>query len=114
MMRRTASIPLALLLVTALTGFGTWPQAGRMASHLVEHQDTYFSIWRTSWIAHALSTAPGRLFDTNIFYPAKGTLAYSDAMLLQGLLATPFHWAAVSPVLRSCSNSWWQVRHSYW
>lgn len=99
MMRENASIAGVLALVTALTAFGTWPQAGRMASHLVEHQDAYFSIWRTSWIAHALATAPGRLFDTNIFHPAKGTLAYSDAMLLQGLLAAPFHWAAVSPVL---------------
>lgn len=99
MMRRSASTLGALVFVGALTAFVTWPQANRMGSHLVEHQDTYFSIWRTSWIAHALANAPAQLFNTNIFYPTKGTLAFSDAMLLQGLIATPFHWARVSPVL---------------
>lgn len=99
MMRRSASSLGALLLVGALTVVVTWPQANHMGSHLVEHQDAYFSIWRTSWIAHALANAPTQLFNPNIFYPAKGTLAFSDAMLLPGLVATPFHWASVSPVL---------------
>ncbi len=99
MIRRGTSMAGAMLLVTALAIFVTWPHATLLGSHLIEHQDSYFSIWRTGWIAHALATAPARLFDANIFYPATGTLAYSDAMLLQGLLAAPFHWAGVSDVL---------------
>ena len=39
------------------------------------------------------------MFDANIFYPAKGTLAYSDATLLQGVLGAPLFWAGVSPTV---------------
>ena len=98
-MRPIVRLAGAALFVTALTAFVTWPQIGRLSSHLVEHQDSYFSIWRTSWIAHALITSPLDLFNANIFYPARGTLAYSDAVLLEGLLAAPLHWSHVSPVL---------------
>jgi hypothetical protein len=99
-MTRSTVAPLAgaTLLVAALTTLVTWPHASRLSSHLVDHHDAYFSIWRTAWIAHALKTDPARLFDTNIFYPSTGTLAYSDAMLLPGLLAAPFYWAHVPPV----------------
>ena len=33
---------------------------------------------------------PAHLFDGNMFYPDRYTLTYSDATLLQGLVATPF------------------------
>lgn len=39
------------------------------------------------------------LFDGNIFYPATNTFAYSDATLLQGLIAAPLLWAHLSPSL---------------
>ena len=39
------------------------------------------------------------LFDANIFHPETGTLAYSDATLLQGLIGAPLLWVGVSPVL---------------
>jgi hypothetical protein len=60
--------------------------------------DPLFSMWRLSWIAHQLPRAPARLFDANIYYPAAGTLAYSDAMLLPGVLAAPALWLG-APVL---------------
>jgi hypothetical protein len=56
-------------------------------------------MWRLSWVAHALRTDPRHLFDANIFFPELRTLAYSDATMLQGLLATPFLWAGASQVL---------------
>lgn len=46
-------------------------------------------MWRLSWIAEALTHQPTRLFDAPIFHPELRTLAYSDAVLLQGLVATP-------------------------
>jgi hypothetical protein len=79
--------------------FVTWPQAGRMSTHVASHGDAYFSLWRLEWIARALSTDPRTLFDANIFYPARNTLAYSDAMLLEGVLGTPLLWSGVSSVL---------------
>ena len=43
--------------------------------------DPLLSTWRLSWFAHQLPRDPAHLFDGNIFYPAKNTLAFSDAML---------------------------------
>jgi hypothetical protein len=57
--------------------------------------DPLFSMWRLSTIAHQLATDPLHLFDGNIYHPAANTLAYSDAILLPGLLAAPFLWAGV-------------------
>jgi hypothetical protein len=85
--------------VLAMTVFVTWPQTLYMGDRFASHVDSYFSTWRLMWIAHALSSAPRSLFDANIFYPSTGTLAYSDATLLQGLLAAPLLWAGVSPIL---------------
>jgi hypothetical protein len=89
----------AVLFAVALAVFVTWPQALHMGTSIFSHHDPYFSIWRITWIAHALATSPFHLFDANVFYPAKGTLAYSDATLLEGLIAAPFLWLHLSPVL---------------
>lgn len=99
MTRNTLGVLGATLLTSALTAFTTWPQARYMSTTIIEHHDVYFSIWRLAWVAHALATSPLHLFDANIFYPTQGTLAYSDAMLLQGLLAAPFFWLGVAPAL---------------
>ena len=87
---------IALLALTVLT---TWPQALHLASAVPDHDDPFFSMWRLAWIAHALPHDPGHLFDGNIFYPHARTLAYSDAMLLEGLVAAPWLWAHVNLVL---------------
>ena len=60
--------------------------------------DPLFSMWRLSWIAHQLPRDPLHLFDANIYYPATNTLAYSDAMLVPGLIAAPALWLG-APVL---------------
>ena len=60
--------------------------------------DPLFSMWRLSWIAHQLPRDSPHLFDANIYYPATGTLAYSDAMLVPGLIAAPALWLG-APVL---------------
>jgi hypothetical protein len=82
-----------------LTAFMTWPQALVLKTHAIDHQDVFFNLWRMRWIAHALSTSPADLFNANIFHPEGGVLAYSDAMLVEGLLAAPLLWAGVPPVL---------------
>jgi hypothetical protein len=87
-----------LVLYAALTIFFTWPQAAHMGSMTVAHIDPPFSVWRLSWVAHQLWTRPAELFDANIFWPKRRTLAYSDAMLLEGTLATPFIRAGITPL----------------
>jgi hypothetical protein len=64
-----------------------------------QHGDSYFSVWRLAWVAHQLRADPWHLFDSNIFHPNRDTLAYSDAMLLPGLVLAPFNWMGISPLV---------------
>ena len=61
--------------------------------------DPLFSMWRLSTVAYQLTHDPWRLFDGTMFYPAQNTLAYSDAILLPGLMAAPFLWAGIPVAL---------------
>jgi hypothetical protein len=94
--RRGAGVTIVFVLLTLIM---TWPQAVVIKTHAFDHQDAFFNLWRLRWIAHALSTSPGELFNGNIFEPEPGVLAYSDAMLVEGVLAAPLLWAGVPPVL---------------
>jgi hypothetical protein len=86
---------------TALTVVLTWPQVIRLQS-IYPHEDSLFNMWRLAWFAHAMRTNPLELFQANIFWPERDTLAYSDAMLFEGVLATPLLWAGVpAPVVQS-------------
>ncbi len=97
---RRGAQPLVLLgLFALLTVAMTWPQARHLSTQATPHQDVFFNMWRLRWFAHALVTSPGRLFDANIFHPEPRTLAYSDAMPIEGLVAAPLLWAGVQPVL---------------
>ena len=86
-------------LFVLLTAAMTWPQALVLHTHAFSHHDVFFNLWRLRWIAHALWTSPADLFHGNIFAPERGVLAYSDAMLVEGIFAAPLLWAAVPPVL---------------
>ena len=58
--------------------------------------DPYLNLWILGWGMQAILSNPasvftGAVFDANIFYPATGTLAYSDHLLLQSLLLAPLY-----------------------
>jgi hypothetical protein len=61
--------------------------------------DPVFSAWRLAVLAHQLAHDPRHLFDANIFYPARGTLTYSDATFLEGLVGAPLILARADPLL---------------
>jgi hypothetical protein len=82
------------VLFTALTLVATWPQVMQPAG-VLPHRDSWFNLWRVAWLPHQLATDPVRLFDANIYYPARHTLAYSDAILVPALLGAPLRWAGV-------------------
>ena len=42
---------------------------------------------------------PRHLFDANIFYPERHTLAFSDHLIVQGVIGAPLFWLGASPVL---------------
>ncbi|MGH9411811.1 MAG: hypothetical protein ACRD1V_20430 [Vicinamibacterales bacterium] len=83
----------------ALTVLMTWPIAAHIGDEAVSHQDVYFNMWRLEWFAHALVTPGAHVFDANIFYPERDTFAYSDAMLVEDVIAAPLYWLHVAPVL---------------
>ena len=64
-----------------------------------DNADTQLNEWAIAWVAHQLPRDPVHLFDANIFYPERHTLGYSEAMVVQGVLAMPVLWAGGSPVL---------------
>ena len=86
------------LLFSVLTIVMTWPQARVMSTEVASHFDSLFSIWRLAWIAHQLPRAPLDLYQGNIFYPQRSTLALSDPILQEGLAAAPLLWLGASPV----------------
>lgn len=71
----------------------TWPltpnitHAGRLDS-----DDGRFSIWNVAWVARTLVVNPLGLYDANIFYPRRNTLAFSEANIGAGVLAIPAYW----------------------
>src|SRR3982751_1165773 len=96
--RRIREAALAFAVFAALTCGMMWPEVRHIWDSAVPHWDIYFNMWRLQWIAHALATSPTHLFDANIFYPEPRTLLFSDAMLVQGVIAAPLIWLGVRPV----------------
>lgn len=83
-------VALGLLLAVAMT----WPMARKFdRAARLNFGDGEFSVWNVTWVAHALTTSPGSLFQANIFHPDRDTLAYSEANVVTGALGVPFHLA---------------------
>jgi hypothetical protein len=88
----------------------TWPLAINLTSHLGALQgpgDPFLNLWILGWGLRAWTMNPasvwsGRVFDANIFYPAEGTLTYSDHFLLQSLALAPVYAVTRDVVL--CYN----------
>ncbi len=89
-----------LALFIALAAFHTWPLAAAPGTWCRnDNADAVLNEWTIAWVAHRLASDPLRLFDANIFHPEKRTLAFSEHMLPQSLIAAPVLWAGGSPVL---------------
>ena len=80
----TLTCPLAFHLGTVLYKFDT-------------NLDGHFSVWNVAWVARTLVVDPLHVFDANIFYPHRWTLAYSETNLGAGALAVPVYWATRNP-----------------
>ena len=78
----------------------TWPLAAAPAHwSRVDPGDGALNVWTVGWVAHTLAHHPTQLFNANIFYPERLTLAYSEAMLVQGVFALPVMALGGSAVL---------------
>jgi len=83
-----------------LTVAHTWPLAtapGAIGRN--DNKDTVLNTWALAWVAHALTSAPSQVLEGNIFHPERHTLAFSDPVIVPGLLSVPVRAAGGSPVL---------------
>ncbi len=78
----------------------TWPLVtapGTLSRN--DNGDAQLNEWILAWVAHQLPRAPAHLFDANIFYPARDTLAFSEPLIVPGIMGAPAAWLGASPVL---------------
>ena len=91
---------LVVVAATALAAAFTYPVAFNLDRiGRVNTDDGRWSIWVVSWVAHALTTAPTRLYHANIFYPHPYALAFSEANLGAGLIGAPAWLLTRNPYL---------------
>ncbi len=95
-LRRDAPVVCAFL---ALTVVMTNPLVLHLWNAVEDKRDALLNTWIIAWVGHALVTDPLHLFDANIFYPYHNTLAFSEALLPQGLFALPFNLAFDNTIL---------------
>ena len=78
----------------------TWPLAREPGVFCRnDNGDAQLNEWIVAWVAHQLPRDPRRLFQANIFYPAKDALAFSEPLIVPGLMVAPALWLGASPVL---------------
>src|SRR5215831_6204580 len=78
----------------------TWPLAsgmGHLGRTAGTDADGQFSIWNVAWVARTLVVDPIHLFDANIYFPHRRTLAYSEANLVEGAIGVPIYWLTRNP-----------------
>jgi hypothetical protein len=87
------------LLYAALACILTYPQVLHLTDTVHDDGDPLLNAWALSWVAHQLPRAPARIFDANIFYPERRTLAFSETLLAPAVAAAPLRWIGVGPLL---------------
>jgi hypothetical protein len=88
----------AAAVYAALAVAVTWPLAARLTAVLPHDLgDPLLSTTTLWWNAHVIPLT-ARWWDGFAFFPAAGTIAFSDHRLGESLLATPLQWAGASAV----------------
>lgn len=88
------------VLYLALTVALTFPLAVRAADSLVgSDPDIDLFMWTLAWDAYAFTHQPLRIFDANIYYPYRHTLAYSENLIGSAFFAAPVLWLTGNHIL---------------
>lgn len=88
------------LCYAALTGVMAYPFSLHPATGVLSPgTDTDYFIWALGWDVHALVHQPWSIFDANIFFPFRHTLAYSENVLGSAIFAAPIIWVTHNPML---------------
>ena len=87
------TLPLVLLipaLYTGLTVVMLWPLVAHLTSAVADTLgDPLLNAWTLRWVQHALVTNPAHLYDGNMFAPNARSLAFSELLLPQAIMAWP-------------------------
>src|SRR5262245_12371975 len=90
----------SLVLFATLAVAHTWPLATAPAElSRNDNADTGLNEWTIAWVAHELPRDPLHLFDADIFYPDRNTLAYSEHLFVPAMMGAPLLELGASPVL---------------
>ena len=90
----------ALLLFTALTLLFTYPLSLHPGSaSLGSDPDVHAFTWTLGWDVHAFTSQPWSIFDANIFFPYRRTLAFSENLIGSAFFAAPVVWLTGNYVL---------------
>jgi hypothetical protein len=76
-----------------------WPLPLHMTDAFVSHVDPLLNTWIFDWDTYQLFKDPFHLFDANIFFPLKNTLAFSEHMIVLSLIAFPVSLVSGNPIL---------------
>ena len=80
-----AELAWTILIAVALAVLTSWPLVLHMSTHIApDLGDPVRTAWEIAWVGHAMLHNPGRLFDSNAFYPHPLSLAFSDSLLGYG------------------------------
>lgn len=93
--RHWAAAAIFVVLTVVLTN----PLTFHLWNAVEDKQDALLNTWIMAWVGHAAVTDPLNLYNANIFYPHANTLAFSEALVPQGILALPLTFATDNPVL---------------
>jgi hypothetical protein len=72
---------------------------GPQRTLFADDPDTHLFMWTLAWDAHAFVHQPLSMFDANIFYPNRDTLAYSENLIGSAIFVAPVLWLTGNPVL---------------
>lgn len=91
---------ISLILFLVLTLLMTYPLIFNMDSCIRDPGDPLLSSWIMAWNIHKITSLDIKnIFNANIFYPHKRTIAYSEFLLTQSLVALPVLLASKNPIL---------------
>ena len=97
-MKRAARGAGVLLIFVLLTVVMTWPWAAHMRDTSFDPGDSYLCSWVLAWDFHQTFHDPLHLFDANIFFPYRYTLALSEHQYGTALLFFPAFAAGLPPL----------------
>ena len=99
--RRSYQHLLALFLYSGLTLVLTYPAIFRLKVAIIgDFVDSFLNTWILAWGVRKITWGEwGSLFDANIFFPYKNTLAYSEHLLGVALTAVPIQLGFNDPLV---------------